>query len=380
MKIFEYHDQKIYDLFSNQFPNDTIVNLKFGDSFRYDSTVVIKPFMSSILKGQLADYSKQMALLEKSLTLTERDYTKEFKRKYIRPSPAGCSSWLRVMQHEWEPIDVVLDKELWGNYFDYKSNFKKLFVLHSEKNSKDINVIKKLGFIPIHYFAHGYLCAEHWYRLYKDISIVTAQRPIEHAWVSMNRLIDNKRSYRIKLLNMLNVDEGIYSLLEKDPQTGATPTEIYPKNIVQPHSFDSHENSSAWIEVLKPTPINTSFLHVVNEAVVDKQHLTEKIFKPIVLKQPFVLMGGQGTLQYLRDYGFKTFKIWLDEDYDDIDDLDKRMQAVANVINNIGKLPLKQLEHLREDMQEVLEYNYNWFHNGFGSFCLNELTTQIAEY
>ena len=30
---------------------------------------------------------------------------------------------------------------------------------------------------------------------------------------------------------MLNVDEGIYSLLEKDPQTGATPTEIYPKNI-----------------------------------------------------------------------------------------------------------------------------------------------------
>jgi hypothetical protein len=117
---------------------------------------------------------------------------------------------------------------------------------------------------------------------------------------------------------MLNVDEGIYSLLEKDPQTGATPTEIYPKNIVQPHSFDKHENSSAWIEVLKPTPINTSFLHIVNETVVDKQHLTEKIFKPIVLKQPFVLMGGQGTLQYLRDYGFKTFKKWFDEDYDDI--------------------------------------------------------------
>ena len=42
MKIFEHHDQKIYDLFNNHFQNDTIVNLKFGDSFRYDPTAAVE--------------------------------------------------------------------------------------------------------------------------------------------------------------------------------------------------------------------------------------------------------------------------------------------------------------------------------------------------
>ena len=376
MKIFEHHDQKIYDLFNNHFQNDTIVNLKFGDSFRYDPTAAVEDITPHMEMTGL----KSNRLLEKSMTLTPRDYTQEFKNKHMRPMRGGCIDWIRVMQHEWEPIDIVLDKELWDNYFYQKDNFKQLYVLHSEQNSKDVNAIKKLGFKPIHYFAHGYLCSQHWYRLYKDISIATTPRPIEYPWVCMNRLIDNKRDYRIKLLNMLDISKGVYSLPTHDPQTNRTPDEIYPYNNIEPYSFDEHNNSSAEIEVLRPTPINTAFLHIVNETVIDKIHLTEKIFKPIVLKQPFVLMGGQRSLKYLQDYGFKTFDTWWDEEYDTIEDTTQRMHAVADIANRVGQLENTLLELMREEMQEVLNHNYNWFYNGFGPLCWSELTRQIGEY
>ena len=48
---------------------------------------------------------------------------------------------------------------------------------------------------------------------------------------------------------MLDVNQGTYSLLEHDPNTHRTPREIYPDNQVDPHSFDEHDNSSAWINL-----------------------------------------------------------------------------------------------------------------------------------
>ena len=58
--------------------------------------------------------------------------------------------------------------------------------------------------------------------------------------------------------------------------------------------------------------------NVVSETVFyhNKLHLTEKIFKPIVSKQPFMLLAAPGNLKYLKSYGFKTFDHLWSEDYD----------------------------------------------------------------
>ena len=187
---------------------------------------------------------------------------------------------------------------------------------------------------------------------------------------------------------MLDVSQGQYSLLEQDPNTLRTPNEIYPDNQVDPHSFDEHDNSSAWIslrinnddkEEFTPSVWKSSFLHVVPETVVDRVHLTEKIFKPIVLKQPFVLLNGAGGLEYLRSYGFKTFSDFWSEEYDTIDDLDQRLQSAADVVNYVGSCSLKELEQMRDKMKPILEHNYNWFYNGFADKCWQELETNIKE-
>jgi len=353
MNEFEYINFKIQDI------NPKIVLYNFCNGYRFDITDVrpkkYDPTGTRLVLGTQMNVIRDLDTIEYS--------------KY------------KSLDHSWEPIETVFDHRLWELLKeDQKERWgcDSVVVLHSENSSENLETIQKLGFQPVHWFAHGYLCAEHWFRLYKDINIVTDYRSIQYPWICMNRLIDGRRSYRIEFLNMLELN-GIYSLQPSDPQTGRTLQEIYPNNKVESVQFDDGANSSAWITVNNPTPVNTSFLHIVTETVVDRVHLTEKIFKPIVLNQPFVLVGGAGCLKYLHRYGFKTFSNWWDESYDEITDTTERMQAVADIVNWIGGLSTSQLEELRAEMTSILEYNYKWFYAEFGDMCWDELVGGLEE-
>ena len=162
---------------------------------------------------------------------------------------------------------------------------------------------------------------------------------------------------------------GEYSLLNPDPlgveYTGSVPA----------RSFDDHNNSSAEINITNLTPWNTSFLHVVNETVwQDKIHFTEKIFKPIVMHQPFVVLQAPGSLEYLKNYGFRTFADWWDESYDTIEDPQQRMQAVADIVNWITT---QDINKMRDSMKDVLEYNYVHFYNNIPNIVLDELRVNL---
>jgi hypothetical protein len=108
-----------------------------------------------------------------------------------------------------------------------------------------------------------------------------------------------------------------------------------------------------------------SFVYVVTETCFweTKKHLTEKIFKPIVAKQPFILLGCANNLEYLKSYGFKTFDAWWDESYDNIQDPIARLQAVVDQIENICKLDNETLQNTLVEMQSVLDHNYNLFYS-----------------
>ena len=89
-------------------------------------------------------------------------------------------------------------------------------------------------------------------------------------------------------------------------------------------------SSDSGPEALK---LNQSALwHVVSETIFyqEKLHLTEKIFKPICARRPFILVGAKGNLAYLRSYGFKTFDQWISEDYDHEEDNEKRLLMIVD--------------------------------------------------
>ena len=379
MNEFEYINHKTSDLFHQHLDSRINFQLRmFHNEYRYDPKLDVTKMHWGV--KDRVEISMLFVEYNHNTCRTCGELTGDGK------CTASCI-WTQTYQHSWEPVDTVLDAYFWDIEQDkiQRTSDWRLYVLHSEQ-SCEIDKLKDRGFKPIHWFANGYLCAEHWYRLCKDIRVVTEYQPIQHKFVCANRLIDELRSYRIKFLNMLDVSQGQYSLLEQDPNTHRTPNEIYPDNQVEPQSFDEHNNSSAWINLrihdddkkeFTPSVWRSSFLHVVPETVVDRVHLTEKIFKPIVLKQPFVLLNGAGSLEYLRSYGFKTFSDFWSEEYDAIDNLDQRLQSAADVVNYVGSCSLKELEQMRDKMKPILEHNYNWFYNGFADKCWQELETNI---
>jgi len=62
--------------------------------------------------------------------------------------------------------------------------------------------------------------------------------------------------------------------------------------------------------------------------------LTEKTWKAI-LYHPFIMLGGYGTLKYLKSLGFETFPELFDESYDDIEDHQLRLLSVINSIEKV---------------------------------------------
>ena len=96
---------------------------------------------------------------------------------------------------------------------------------------------------------------------------------------------------------------------------------------------------------------------LVTETVAGDDHhghvfLTEKTFKPILLKMGFVIAGRMGVLKKLRDLGFKTFSDYWDESYDTIDWWPDRRDALVKTIEDI----ILNDVHVPLD---ILEYNYN---------------------
>ena len=327
----------------------------------------------------------------------------------------GDGSQPMILAYDQEPIDAHYNSYLLENVLD---NFmdewgfrkKSIILISTEKRSKEKdNLCKKFNLVDVNYFFHG-ACASDWYRGYKFNAGITnpSQRRLTKKFITFNRITGNSRIYRTVLMAKLSVkgllDDAYASFspvcpvhgthyrdsLRKDGHKfginadqakqliGGLNQIKYPCRIDNKLSADIPNQSFS----IGPLPeLMSSFLHVVTETMFwdERTHLTEKIFKPIVAKQPFVLVGCYKNLEYLRDYGFKTFDRWWSEDYDNIADPHQRLDAVVDVIEKICKLSLGDLEDMLKQMQEVLEYNYNWFYNPeFVNSIWNELKINLT--
>jgi hypothetical protein len=125
-----------------------------------------------------------------------------------------------------------------------------------------------------------------------------------------------------------------------------------------------------------------SLLYLVTETVAQgrRNHLTEKTFKPICLRMPFVLVSTAHSLRYLRSYGFRTFDTLWSEAYDLIEDDEARYSAVADVLGELDRLSVQDKQGLFLEAAEICEHNYRHFYSGgFEQILWRELTDMLAE-
>lgn len=101
-------------------------------------------------------------------------------------------------------------------------------------------------------------------------------------------------------------------------------------------------------------------IYVVTECYFDNDlencYITEKTFKAMLWKMPFIIVGQPYILKVLKKLGYKTFNHMWDEDYDSIIDPHDRMRKIQQLILNLSKRDLKKLI---SENYEILEHNYN---------------------
>ena len=105
--------------------------------------------------------------------------------------------------------------------------------------------------------------------------------------------------------------------------------------------------------------LNT-FVNVLTETLFENESifLSEKIFKPILGCQPFIVFGNPGILSELRNMGFKTFGEFWDESYDSELDFTKRLAKIINILKNLAKKTNKELLEITNKMLPILQHNY----------------------
>ena len=117
-------------------------------------------------------------------------------------------------------------------------------------------------------------------------------------------------------------------------------------------------------------PANLNILKYYNDIFVDVVHetfvrenicfATEKTWRPIIARRPFITMGSRHHLANLRRLGFRTFNNLWDEGYDDYG-MHHRVNEILKLIDSISKWPQDKLVSTLKDMQEILDHNYNTF-------------------
>jgi hypothetical protein len=249
------------------------------------------------------------------------------------------------------------------------SIYDKCVLLHSEQRSRNLQQYQDSGFVPVYAWSHGFI-ARDWYRYAKvDPQLAHCSEPTldfniyARAW-------SGSREYRLRLLSMITdiSHHCRVTFSAYDADIHYQTYQFVNKNFDINHTdlvacYGDSEITSNASATYNVQHYQQCAIDVVTETLFDddRLHLTEKILRPIACGKPFILAGTWGSLAYLRSYGFQTFGKLIDESYDTVQDPAQRLQAIADVMRNIARMPATQRQQLYQAMQTIADYNRQHF-------------------
>lgn len=122
-----------------------------------------------------------------------------------------------------------------------------------------------------------------------------------------------------------------------------------------------------------------TLLTVITETIFidNTSFVTEKIFKPIALGHPFILIAGSGTIKGLEELGFKCDFLGFGTEYDSIEDPKTRLEEVHNILETW--VALDRDEKLKRIGASFPNIMHNWEHIRKSSFYHDALHSAIAK-
>lgn len=268
------------------------------------------------------------------------------------------------------------------------SVFDKSLLLHSELRSLEVEKYQSDKFIPVYYWSHA-MIARDWFRYAQHENFVKHTKKI---FLIYNRAWGGTREYRLKIADGLieqNLIECCHTYCsDVDPDSGEHYSQHRfknpqwkPKNKLENY-FDSSDATGQASADFCIDDYNHTEIEVVLETLFDdsRLHLTEKSLRPIACVQPFILCATHGSLQYLRNYGFKTFSDVWDESYDETADNESRIQAILQLMKQISDWDTPTREHKLKQARKIAVYNQQrFFSKEFFDLIVSELETNLKQ-
>lgn len=246
----------------------------------------------------------------------------------------------------------------------------RMLLVHSEQRSQNLEKYEKLGCQGIYWWSHAAITRD-WFRYAKIDPRLTYGEDFDLDFNIYNRAWSGSREYRLKFLSLVsaaNLKEYCNVKFNRRCDGVDYRNHVYknPRLDVGDFDFsDIEENTS-------PPSASADYdnkdytrcaLDIVLETVCDddRWHLTEKTLRPIACGKPFILVGTQGSLQYLRSYGFQTFSRLIDESYDNESDIIFRLEKIVSVMRDIARAGVKEKRSLYRAMHAVAQENQRWY-------------------
>jgi len=299
----------------------------------------------------------------------------EFYSKNLRDKPENPLTSILKFNNLYVPHKNLNYRRL--------SVFEKHILLHSEQRSENLKKYHRDNeLIPVYYWSHAVI-ARDWFRYAEHVS---QTKKTSKTFLIYSRAWSGTREYRLRfaeLLIHLNLQEHCKTSINPiEPELGIhydshqfKNSAWRPRTVLENHfpvsQAHSHYSADFNIEDYESTDIE-----VVLETIFDDKrlHLTEKSLRPIAVGQPFIVAGTQGSLEYLRSYGFKTFGDVWDESYDLIEDPAERLIQIAELMKYISTWLPHQRERNMAKAQAIAEYNRQHF---FSQEFFNQVTDEL---
>jgi len=277
----------------------------------------------------------------------------------------------------------------------------KFHIITSEYNSEMVEYVKNTyEFQPHYYFFHGWAALD-WFRGYNRSFLMPPpeQRSITKTFIAPNRIIAGQREQRLLMLYHMFKNNLHHNWISCPETCPAENVSVYHVASQLKHLYPDIDSVFAKTDFPRcfpgesDSPMHSyqlslfdqsaeSLLYVVTETVAtgQRQHLTEKIFKPICLNMPFVVVGTAGSLNYLQRYGFKTFGHIWDESYDSEPDDIRRIEKIGLLLKELDQLSLQEKQQIFQQATAVAQHNFDHFYGGvFENTLWAELTQMLEE-
>lgn len=225
----------------------------------------------------------------------------------------------------------------------------------SEFKGAEIDMVDEAGFILCNYFYHAFIASD-WYKFWRYHPLLQPQDKSDasYRFLIYCRDTTGSRQYRSQVMSNLM---QLKSQIKYDWDNFSQISPEYSAKIIPEDAIDSG-------------------IHLVLETQFDSDslYITEKVFKPMVMSQPFILWANPGTLGFLRNYGFKTFGDIWSEDYDLEPDHDRRMSMLLELVKKIASMSKEDYNELYKKCLPIIEHNRkHFFDSRFQDTCWQEL-------